>query len=144
MTAPPDPFAFVVDGPPISSQTRRKALKHNWTATVRAAAATALPAGTAPHAGPVAVEILYLHDPLGSAGPKPLDVDNVPKPVLDGLKGVVYVDDAAVANPIVIKRDRTAALNFGPGRPSATVRAATATEFLHVSVRPLSNPPAIP
>ena len=34
-----------------------------------------------------------------------LDVDNVPKPVLDALKGVVYTDDTHVTDLICRKRD---------------------------------------
>ena len=34
-----------------------------------------------------------------------LDVDNIPKPILDALKGLVYSDDTEVADLLCRKRD---------------------------------------
>ena len=147
MPAPPDPFAFVIDGPPISSQTRRKVVKHAWTANVRqtaAAAWPAWPAGAPPYAGPVSVEILYLHDPPDPRNPKPLDVDNLAKPILDGLKGVVYTDDAVVLLLEVHKRDRSLTPVSASDRPLYDARIGADPQFLHVAVRPLPNPLTIP
>ena len=143
MTAPPASLAFTLDGPPVSAQTRRNSRKHAWTADVKRAAKTAWPAGAAPLAGAVAVEILYLHDPPG-AGPPALDVDNLATPVLDGLKGVAYADDAAVRELTVHKRDRVTAPVSATPRPLYDTRVRRGPEFLHVAVRPLPDPQVIP
>ena len=142
--APPAPFAFVIDGPPVSAQTRRNVLKHQWTAAVRRTAAAAWPAGVPPHAGPVAVELLYLHDPPAPANPKPLDADNLAKPILDGLKGVAYEDDAVVLELVVQKRDRSLTLQSATSRPLFESRVGTDPQFVHVSVRPIPDPLTIP
>ena len=142
--APPAPFAFVIDGPPVSAQTRRNVLKHQWTAAVRRTAAAAWPAGVPPHSGPVAVELLYLHDPPVPRVFQPLDVDNLAKPILDGLKGVAFVDDAVVLELVIHKRDRTLTLQSTSHRPLYDGRIGADPEFLHVSVRPLPDPLTIP
>ena len=51
-----------------------------------------------PFVGDVMVTIVYLYEDV------PLDVDNVPKPILDALKGLVYSDDAQVTDLICRKR----------------------------------------
>ena len=140
----PAPFAFLIDGPPVSAQARRKARKHQWTADVRRAASAAWPAGVPPHVGPVAVEILYLHDPPDPAGSPPLDADNLAKPVLDGLKGVAYADDAVVLELVVQKRDRGTSPVSAAVRALYDARIGRGPEFLHVAVRPLPDPSVIP
>ena len=142
--APPDPFAVVIDGPPVSAQARRKANRHAWTAVVRQNAAAAWPPGAPPFGGPVAVELLYLHDPPGPGTSPPLDADNLAKPILDGLKGVAYGDDAAVLELRVHKRDRSLPPVSAAARPLYDARVKSGPQFVHVAVRPLPNPLVIP
>ena len=64
----------------------------------------------------------------------PMDVDNIPKPILDELKGVVFSDDSEVYDLLCRKRDRTGRLNIvGPSR-ALTTALANARQVLHVSV----------
>ncbi len=58
----------------------------------------------APAAGLVAVTITYFFE-----GGAP-DVDNIPKPILDALKGLVYFDDEQVSDLLCRKRDLNADL----------------------------------
>ena len=55
--------------------------------------------GERPSAGEVVVVITYFFD--GAS----LDVDNIPKPILDALKGLVYSDDSQVSDLLCCKRD---------------------------------------
>ena len=66
------------------------------------------------HAGPVKV-VVIIYKALPKGAPKSRDaepytqkpdVDNVLKAVLDGLKGVAYLDDAQVVETHVYKRER--------------------------------------
>ena len=91
------PFEFALEGPPVSQQTRRRALVRQWTQHVRNAAEQRWD-GSLPGTGPVMVSILYVFD-RGA-----FDVDNIPKPILDGLKGLVYLDDIQITDLICRKR----------------------------------------
>ena len=82
----PMPFELVLDGPPVSLQARTNAVR-NWRDTVRGAAVRRWN-NESPFAGEVTVTITYLFDSVNSAS---LDVDNIPKPILDALKGLVYL-----------------------------------------------------
>ena len=65
-----------------------------------------------------------------------LDVDNVPKPILDALKGLVYSDDSEVSDLLCRKRD----LNGDPRiqNPSSvlleTLQDSEQQQFLHITV----------
>ena len=70
-------------------------------------------------AGPVAVTITYFYNTT------PLDVDNIPKPILDGLKGMVYQDDDQVFDMLCRKRDlNDSALTDSGPFPSVTGSSA--------------------
>ena len=92
---------FLIEGPPVSQQTRRRQRVRDYTEEVRTRVVMAY-AGREPHLGMVRVEITYFYD--ARAG----DVDNIVKPILDGLKGVVFADDSQVMDVVASKRPITA------------------------------------
>ncbi len=94
----PIPFEFVIGGPPVSQQARRRLRVRQWTQDVRRAAKHVWGEDD-PVPGPVMVTITYFFDS------SPLDVDNVPKPILDALKGLIYVDDSQVTDLLCRKRE---------------------------------------
>ncbi len=63
-----------------------------------------------------------------------LDVDNIPKPILDALKDTIYADDAQVTDLLCRKRN----VKGDPGidRPSSVLQATLVhgLQFLHVAV----------
>ena len=81
-----------------------------------------------PYTGEVTVAITYFFDAA------PLDVDNIPKPILDALKGLVYADDAQVTDLLCRKRN----LNRDPRVPDASIALVTRLshpgQFVHVVV----------
>ena len=83
------PFKFTVKGPPLSQQAKRSS-QEKWKTRVRQAAEGALPDGSSPVVGEVAISVVYYYE-----GETP-DVDNIIKPIQDALKGVVYVDDGQI------------------------------------------------
>ena len=90
-------FEFVVIGSPFSvNLARKQSKKHaDWKREVgRAAKAQWLkdgrPAEGLPLSGPMEVTITTFFTALQK------DVDNVVKPILDGLKQVIYVDDGEI------------------------------------------------
>ena len=84
------PFEFVIDGPPVSQQAKRRSRVKEWTKQVHNVAETRWDTAS-PFVGEVMVTITYLYE--GAS----LDVDNMSKPILDALKGLVYSDDAQVS-----------------------------------------------
>ena len=123
----PLPLEMVVDGPAVSQQTRRKARVKAWTQQVENAAKGQWNLGP-PYGGEVRVAITYFFDPT------PMDVDNIPKPVLDALKGLVYADDAQVTDVLCRKRNRSEDLRIQ--NPSQILRARLRGQgqFLHIVV----------
>lgn len=126
---PVEPLAeFVVFGSPVSQQSRRRQRVRDWMGLV-AAAARAEPAVEPSLRGrPARVEITYYR------GGGPFDVDNMPKPVLDAIKGVILDDDGQVVD--LFARKRT--LRWAASRPNPPRRVARAVlstgDFVHVIV----------
>jgi Holliday junction resolvase RusA-like endonuclease len=77
---------FIVPGTPISAGASAKS-KAKWRAKVGAAAAAALPSSHALVADPVRATVIYFYVETD------LDLDNILKPILDSMNGIVYVDD---------------------------------------------------
>ena len=82
---------------PVSQPARRRELVRGWGQEVQRAAS--LRWDTEPVAEGIMVIISYFFD--GEA----LDVDNVPKPILDAMSGLVFADDAQVTDLLCRKRD---------------------------------------
>jgi Holliday junction resolvase RusA-like endonuclease len=99
---------FAIKGPPVSQQTRIRRQLHAFVGEVRRHAAIAF-GQREPYAGTVRVEMTYVYDVVS------IDVDNIAKPILDGMKGTVLADDAQVTDILVMKRP----LTWSPGHEAA-------------------------
>ena len=97
------PLEFLVLGVPLSAGASADS-RELWKARVAGAAKLALPADYFCTTATVAVTIYYF-SPEASVG----DIDNIVKPILDALNGVVYVDDSQV--------DRVLVQRFPSSRP---------------------------
>jgi len=89
------PLDFVVSGIPVSRQTTSPAAVQRWQQTVAAAARSAIPrrrGGHDPSTEHLAVTLVYFYRS------PPLDTDNMIKPILDAMKGIVYDDDCQVVD----------------------------------------------
>lgn len=78
--------------------------------------------------GAVAVTITHLFDRAE------LDVDNIPKPILDALKGLIYSDDAAVTDLICRKRNLTDDPQISNASPILRQSLNRNLEFVHVFI----------
>ena len=123
----PIPFEFVKSGPPVSQQTRRRARVREWTQEVRDVVRRYWGTESA-YAGEVAVAITCFFD--GAS----LDVDNVPKPILDALKGLVYSDDSQVTDLLCRKRDLKGDLRIQNPSPTLLTTLSGSEQFLHIVV----------
>jgi crossover junction endodeoxyribonuclease RusA len=125
-------FEFVVKGPAVSlrgsHKSRQSRLNYRkWVEFVRGAAKNEWPSGDKPTDRDVEVTISNYYTEA------PPDVDNIVKPILDALKGLVYRDDLQVHKVTSQKFDLTrgAIENSGP----LLARALAAhTEVLHITV----------
>jgi hypothetical protein len=64
----------------------------------------------------------------------PLDVDNIPKPILDALNGLVYADDSQVTDLLCRKRDRSGDLRVTDPSQVLLTRLRGQGSFLHIVV----------
>ena len=87
-----------------------------------------LPPNFALTMGPLNVKITYYYE--GGA----LDVDNMQKPILDALEGIVYDDDGCVTDVAGRKRDINGRFRVRGMSPSLARAFAQGSEFVHVVV----------
>ena len=121
----PMPFEFVIDKPPVSLQSSRDTLRQ-WRQDVRRAAAARWESEL-PHSGAVMATIIYFNG-------KQIDVDNIPKPILDALKGLVYPDDSAVTDVICRLRHLGDDLAIHNPTPVLVDALSSFAAFLYVRV----------
>jgi len=122
------PFEFVIAGPVVSQQTRRRAHRRAWIDRVRRQAERHWPGGGPQESGPVALTLTYLYGE--AAG----DLDNIAKPVLDALKGLVLYDDDQITDLLLRKRSLSAILTIENPSPLLTGGFELGLPFLHVLV----------
>lgn len=75
-------FEFIVDGPPVSQQTRRRERLREWKATVRQEAEKYWSSDQQTATGFVMLQITYFYDSVA------MDVDNIVKPIQDSIIGL--------------------------------------------------------
>lgn len=121
-------FEFIIEGPPTSSQTRRRKTRDEWDARVKAAARALWPEERPLIASEVAVTMTHLFE--GAPG----DVDNIPKAVLDALKGVVLVDDRLVSDLVVQRRPLTGPYIVTTPSDELVKGVGLGREFVHVAI----------
>jgi Holliday junction resolvase RusA-like endonuclease len=122
------PFEFTIQGPPVSHQTRNRQRLQQWKIDVAAAARAVLPGGSVPVPDPVEITITYYYE-----GDSP-DVDNIIKPIQDALNGVVFVDDAQVAETKSRKRPLNGSYQIKGASGVLLQGFASGVGFLHVRV----------
>lgn len=127
------PFEFSVDGPPVSLQTKRRSRLQAWKAKVRREADAAWNNGDPPTPEEVCVRITYFYE---NEAP---DVDNIIKPIQDALVGLVYADDAQVADTSSRKSKIDGAFKIKGVLPEVAVKLAVGREFLRIQVLSAPN-----
>lgn len=125
---------FVMQGPPVSLNARdgtprsRKRYR-DWVGAVKQAARIVYPAGSLPTgSNEVSVVITCYHTE------EPPDVDNIIKPIFDGMNRVVYADDEQVMRVLSQRINR--ATETITGNSEVLVDAlARFTEVVHIVVQ---------
>ena len=95
-------FEFVVEGPPVPLRAAKKNAKRyqQWKKQVRSAAERLWPVSSTPTTSlKVSVQITNYYTLA------PPDIDNIIKPILDAMNGLVYYDDQQVYRVTSTKHD---------------------------------------
>lgn len=128
MSRPQLPLSFVLRGVPKSVQARRSSVRA-WKESVKAAASAAM--GSAESLdSEVSVVIVYFYR-AGS-----LDVDNIIKPILDGMNLVVFEDDRLISQITARKTEITTGLQIQDAKPDLLEAFDEVTDFVYVTVLP--------
>ena len=87
------------------------------------------PAGELPAIGQVMLTVTYFYESESS-----MDIDNIPKPISDALKGLVYLDDEQVTDALCRKRSLSSNLRIE--NPSSVLADgfSRGIEFLYIVV----------
>lgn len=97
---------------------------------MRRVAEQSWPKAELPVSEPVMLTITYFYEESG------MDVDNIPKPIADALKGLVYVDDAQINDVLCRRRDLSAGLRIVNPSPTLAAGLDIGAEFLYIRVDP--------
>ncbi len=92
-------FECIVEGVPISANNDRRAAR-KWRETVASAVAAALGDWRVRSDGELSALMVFFH-----TGPYVCDTDNIPKHVLDAMKGLVFDDDRRITQ-VTARRTR--------------------------------------
>ncbi len=121
-------FDFVRLGIPCTVQTRNKSRLDNYRQDVRRIARFRWPGDVAALAVTVSVSLSYYYTV------DILDVDNIIKPILDELKGLVYRDDIQVVKVISQKQPVPAGGLLPVATPALSDGLRSQSDFLYVLV----------
>ena len=84
--------------------------------------------GELPVAEELMVTITYFYDST------PMDVDNIPKPILDALKGLIFFDDSQITDLLCRKRVLRPSFQTRDLSPSLHQTLGRTRQFIHIIV----------
>ena len=116
----------MVTGTPLSQGASSKS-KERWKTKVAAEADAAASFG---YVGPLCVTVAYFCAALG------VDVDNILKPILDAMKGIVYHDDRQIVQVESIAIEFTDAVRIRDTTAAIAKGLAVGTDFVLVRIAP--------
>ena len=127
------PFEFIVEGPPVSHQTKNRQRLLSWKRKVTNAAKELIAGNTTPTNEQVTFKMTYYYDNYSP------DVDNIIKPVQDALTGTVYIDDEQIVETLSRKRNINGAYKIRGASRVIIEGFIKGKDFLHVIVEKYQN-----
>lgn len=121
-------FEFIVDGPPVSQQTRRRERLRVWKEAVRQEAEKYRSPNQEAATGFVMLQVTYFYDTVA------MDVDNIIKPIQDAIIGLAYIDDDQVTDVLIRKRNLSSSFKVSNITPVLAEGFCRENEFLHIVV----------
>jgi len=125
-------FEFGVQGPPVSAQAKRGARRDAYRTRVAEAARALWITGTPLITTDVSVTITHFYEGA------PPDLDNISKLILDGLKGVVLLDDRQISDLVLQRRPIAGPYVVMAATPELTAGIGFNREFVHIAI---ASPP---
>ncbi len=129
------PFAFYVEGPPVSLQAKNRARLQGWKQTVRAAAEIFWNNRELPTAESLKLQISYFYDQVATG-----DLDNIIKPIQDSLVGLIYIDDRQITDIACLRRESHLQFVFHTIHDILLDGLTLHDEFLYIVVAAAPNP----
>ncbi|MGL4881965.1 MAG: RusA family crossover junction endodeoxyribonuclease [Waterburya sp.] len=127
------PFEFIVNGKPISHQTRDRKRLQAWKQQVRQAAKSSWMADN-PVGDPLRVIITHYYEAIAGDESAVPDSDNIVKPVRDALNGIIYVDDYQIVDFISRRRNLNDSFKIKGISPVLAEGFCKGEEFLHIKI----------
>lgn len=124
----PEVFDFLIPRRPLSLQTKNRENLQKWKAFVRSEAASFWPLGLPPLGEDVRATLVYLSDEA------PVDIDNIVKPILDAIVGLVLIDDDQVSELRAYRRSRIGHFDITTLPPLLIAAIALGQEAVFVRV----------
>ncbi|MGD1918925.1 MAG: RusA family crossover junction endodeoxyribonuclease [Pleurocapsa sp.] len=121
-------FEFIVDGPPVSQQARRRERLREWKRVVRHEAEKYWSSNQQPFTEKIMLQVTYFYDSVE------MDVDNIVKPIQDAIIGLAYVDDNQITDVLVRKRNLSTDLKIKNMTSILAEGFSRGNEFLHIVV----------
>lgn len=127
------PFEFIIEGPPVSAQTRNRENLRRWKEKVKDIAINHWDLSNLPSNDQLKITITYYYE---TDSP---DVDNIIKPIQDALIGVVFQDDRQITDTTSRKRDINSAYKIRGMSKFLAEGFCTGVDFLHIKVEIAKN-----
>lgn len=105
----------------------------SWGQEVRRVAEGYWPVGDLPDTGAIMLTITYFFESVA------MDVDNIPKPISDALKGLVYLDDEQATDMVCRKRNLNGNLRIENPSSVLAEGLSLGSQFLYVMVEEASD-----
>lgn len=119
---------FIVKGPPVSQQTRRRQRLGTWKDFIQSAVREQLPTDFQQTSNSVRLSIIYFYDRVQC------DTDNIVKPIQDALKGLIYIDDKQVVSNKIDKKDINGRFRIKRMSPVIAQGFIQGEEFLYIKI----------
>jgi Holliday junction resolvase RusA-like endonuclease len=130
---------FVITGVPRTAQTKSPKSRTDWRTRINAAARAAWTETQAPLRQEVAVLIIYFYIEETN-----LDVDGIPKLVLDGMEGIIFEKDSVVSQILCRKTRQDLGLRLVNPSPVLAEAVGSNDHFVYVSLGAAPNHKEIP
>jgi crossover junction endodeoxyribonuclease RusA len=122
------PFEFIVEGIPVSHQTKNRPALKKWKTKVETEARKFWSPKDPPTSQSVELTITFFYEK------EPLDVDNMIKPIQDALNKLVYKDDKQITDVHGRKRDIRGNFILKDVSPILIEALIKGKEFIHVKI----------
>ena len=126
-------FEFVLNGPPVSQRSRQRLGLHEWKDLVRDEAERLWNPGFAPSNASLQFSITYYYEDI------PVDTDDIVKPIMDALIGLVYNDNSQITEVTQSRQDLYGSFRIPHLSPTLAAGFGRGSEFLHVQIDGLES-----